>query len=122
MAAFTDQGNKNQKSETRTTKNTQTKTKKNQNTVLGQPALEEAHPGGGAGAIMCHFEVFHGDLLQCTLEMAGTRMAQVATTRWVCIGQQFTRRSDALLTFLWACGPLRAAALITDQGSEGSSS
>jgi len=70
-----------------------------------------------------HFEVFHGDLLQCMMarEMAATRMAQVATTRWVCIGQQLTRRSDALLTFLWACGPLHAAALIADQGSEGSS-
>jgi len=66
------------------------------------------------------FQVFHGDLLQCTMETAAVRMAQVATTRWVCMGQQFTRTSDALFTFLWACDPLRAAALIVDQGSEGS--
>ena len=66
------------------------------------------------------FEVFHGVLLQCTKEMKVVRIAQGATTRWVCMGQQFTRRSDALLTFLWAGGPLRAAAPIVDQESEGS--
>ena len=65
-------------------------------------------------------EVFHEGLLQCTMEMAAVRLAQVATTRWVCMGQQFTRRFDALLTFLWAGGPLHAAAPIVDQGSEGS--
>ena len=70
------------------------------------------------------FDVFHGDLLQwellqCTMEMAAVRMAQVATTRWVCMGQQITQRSDALLTFLRACTSLRAAALILDQKSEG---
>jgi len=42
------------------------------NCVFGQPVLDEAHPGGGAGAIMrpsLKFVVFHRDLLQCTMEM-----------------------------------------------------
>jgi len=53
------------------------------------------------------------------MEMAAVRMAQVATTRWVYMGQQVTQRSDALLTFLLTCGPLRVAAFIVNQGSEG---
>ena len=65
------------------------------------------------------FDVFHGDLLQCTMEMAAVRIAQVATTRWVCMGQQITQRSDALLTFLRACGSLRATNLIIDHRLEG---
>jgi len=48
------------------------------------------------------------------------RVAHVVTTHWVCMGQQFTRRSDALLTFFRAGGTLRAAAPIVDQGLEGS--
>jgi len=67
------------------------------------------------------FDVFHGDLLQCAMEMAAVWMAQVATTSWVCMRQQATRRSDALLTFLLACGPLHAAALIVHQRAEGAS-
>ena len=83
--------------------------------VSGQPAFNEAHPGGGAGAIVRKHEkrVFrvYGDLLRWRMQimMASVRMARLAAVRWVCLGQLSTRRSDALPTFLWAASPLRGA-------------
>ena len=71
--------------------------------------LPEVTPVAAPVRSFARCEMFHGGLLQCTMEIAAVRMAQVATTRWVYMGQQFTRRSDALLTFLRAGGTLRAA-------------
>jgi len=50
--------------------------------------------------------------------MTAVRIDRLAATRWVCMGQQFTRRSNALLTILRAIGPLLAPVFIVDQGSE----
>jgi len=59
-----------------------------------------------------------GDLLQWRMQMVAVRIARLAATLWVCMGQQSTQRSDALLTFLRPSGPLLAAVFIVDQGSE----
>ena len=87
------------------------------NRVFGQ-RLVKVTPVEAPVRSCARFEVFHGDLLQCTMEMTVVLMAQVATTSWVYMGQQSTRRSDTLLTFLQAGGPFRAAVQIVDQGSE----
>jgi len=48
-------------------------------------------------------------------------MAQVATKRWVGMGQQFTRRSDAMhFSPFSGSGTLCASTLIVDHGLEGS--
>jgi len=69
------------------------------NCVYSQPVLVEAHPGGVAGAIM-------RSVFRCSrrhlMEMAALRMAGLAATRWVCLGELSTRRCDAHLTFLRA--------------------
>jgi len=49
--------------------------------------------------------------------MTAVGMAGLAATRWVCLGQLSTRRSDALPTFLRAAGPLHAGASIIELDS-----
>ena len=89
------------------------------NRVFSQPALDKTHPGGVTGAIMRPvFRCFQ----QPPLVEDGNARSSNGQTGCHALGVPLTlstRRSNALPTFLWAAGPLRACAFIIDLKSVG---
>jgi len=64
------------------------------NRVSGKPALDKAHLGDGASAIMRPVFGVSGVLLWWRMEMARAWTAGLAATRWVCLRQLSTRRCE----------------------------